>query len=153
MRVIILFIALLSLQTSFANDNNALRDSIVDYSQTFIGTTYIWGGSSPEGFDCSGFVHYVFKKFGIQVSRASSGYENEGTEVPIETCVPADLILFTGTDHTRRKVGHLGIVINNDNGIVDFIHSSSSKKHFGVCITRYNESGYTKRFLRVISVL
>ena len=153
MRSILLTILFLTANIGLARDTDALRDSIVDYSQTFIGTTYIWGGSSPEGFDCSGFVHYVFKKFGIKVSRASSGYEDKGEEVPLETCTPADLILFTGTDHTKRKVGHLGIVIQNNQGIVDFIHSSSSKKHFGVCITRYNDSGYTKRFLRVIDVL
>ncbi|MCH2233988.1 MAG: C40 family peptidase [Crocinitomicaceae bacterium] len=153
MRAIVLFTIIFCSSYAISRDSDALRDSIVDYSQTFIGTSYVWGGSSPEGFDCSGFVHYVFKKFGIKVSRASSGYEDKGEEVALESCVPADLILFTGTDHTRRKVGHLGIVIQNNEGIVDFIHSSSSKKHFGVCITRYNESGYTKRFLRVINVL
>lgn len=65
---------------------------------------------------------------------------------------PADILLFTGTDASRRKVGHVGIVLKNENGIIEFIHSSSSKKHFGVTVTRYNESGYVKRFLRAISI-
>lgn len=153
MKLMIVFITLFFTCASQARDVEPLRDSIVDYSQTLIGTNYVWGGSSPSGFDCSGFVHFVFKKFGIKVSRASAGYEDKGEEVLLENCSPADLILFTGTDHTKRKVGHLGIVINNEDGVVDFIHSSSSKKHFGVCITRYNQSGYVKRFLRVITVL
>lgn len=153
MKLMIVFIGLFLAGSLQAREDEPLRDSIVDFSQSFIGTKYVWGGSSPTGFDCSGFVHFVFKKFGIKVSRASSGYEDKGETVELEHCSPADLILFTGTDPTKRKVGHLGIVINNEDGVVDFIHSSSSKKHFGVCITRYNQSGYVKRFLRVITVL
>lgn len=130
-----------------------LRDSITAYAQTHLGTPYVWGGASTKGFDCTGFVYYVFKKFGIKVSRASSGYEDVGEKVQLEESRPGDIMLFTGTDHTKRKVGHAGIVLQNNNGEVDFIHSSSSKKHFGVTITHYNESGYVKRFLRVINVI
>jgi cell wall-associated NlpC family hydrolase len=132
---------------------NTLRDSIVNYAQGYLGTPYVWGGSSTSGFDCTGFVYYVFKKFGIKVSRASSGYEDFGEKVDIEESKPGDIMLFTGTDTAKRKVGHAGIVLQNNEGNVDFIHSSSSKKHFGVTITRYNSSGYVKRFLRVIKVI
>lgn len=131
----------------------SLRDSIIGYAQTHLGIPYVWGGSSTEGFDCTGFIYYVFKKFGITVSRASSGYENAGKQILLDESKPGDIMLFTGTDHTKRKVGHAGIVLKNNEGKVDFIHSSSSKKHFGVTVTRYNESGYEKRFLRVINVI
>jgi cell wall-associated NlpC family hydrolase len=130
-----------------------LRDSIVTYAQDFLGIPYKWGGTSPSGFDCTGFVYHVFKKFGIKVSRASSGYENAGEKVDFEKSKAGDIMLFTGTDASIRKVGHAGIVLNNEDGMIDFIHSSSSKKHFGVTITRYNASGYEKRFLRIINVL
>ena len=93
------------------------------------------------------------KVSGIKVSRASSGYENKGEKVEQNSCQAGDIILFTGTNAAIRKVGHAGIVLKNENGIIDFIHSSSSKKHFGVTITRFNESGYVKRFLRVINVI
>lgn len=151
--IILLIIAFYSFTSKAETDSLQVRDSIVNYAQSFLGTPYVWGGSQPQGFDCSGFVYYIFNKFGVKLSRASAGYEGKGETVELESCKPADLILFTGTDHTKRKVGHLGIVIQNNNGTVDFIHSSSSKKHFGVCITRYNQSGYVKRFLRVINVL
>ncbi|MFT4600157.1 MAG: cell wall-associated NlpC family hydrolase [Arenicella sp.] len=130
-----------------------LRDSIVDYAQNFLGTPYKWGGTSTSGFDCTGFVYYVFKKFGVKVSRASSGYENAGEKVDFENSKAGDIMLFTGTNSSIRKVGHAGIVLKNTDGMIDFIHSSSSKRHFGVTITRYNESGYEKRFLRIINVL
>jgi len=129
------------------------RDSIVNYAQEYVGIPYKWGGANTSGFDCTGFVYFVFKKFGIKVSRASSGYENVGENVAIDIAQPGDIMLFTGTNSSIRKVGHAGIVLKNDDGNVDFIHSSSSKKHFGVTITRYNESGYMKRFLRVINVI
>ena len=135
------------------NDELCLRDSITDYAQTHLGIPYVWGGTSTDGFDCTGFIYFVFKKFGIKVSRASSGYEGKGENVELAQSQPGDIMLFTGTDHTKRKVGHAGIVLKNEEGKVDFIHSSSSKRHFGVCITRYNESGYVKRFLRVINVI
>lgn len=130
-----------------------LRDSIGDYAQEFLGIPYKWGGTSTSGFDCTGFVYYVFKKFGIKVSRASSGYENVGEKVDFDSAMRGDIMLFTGTKPEIRKVGHAGIVLNNEEGVIDFIHSSSSKKHFGVTITRYNASGYEKRFLRIINVL
>ena len=151
----LLIIFFLGSTLSYANvqvDGELKRDSIVNYAQSFLKVPYIWGGSSPSGFDCTGFLYFVYKKFGIKVSRASSGYENFGNKVGLEKVQPADILLFTGTDASRRKVGHVGIVLKNSNGIVEFIHSSSSKKHFGVTITRYNESGYVKRFLRAISI-
>lgn len=156
---IFIFLMSFSVQSwSFSNSLNeqdelCLRDSITSYAQEFIGIPYVWGGSSTSGFDCTGFVYYVFKKFGIKVSRASSGYENKGEKVEQNSCQAGDIILFTGTNAAIRKVGHAGIVLKNENGIIDFIHSSSSKKHFGVTITRFNESGYVKRFLRVINVI
>lgn len=131
----------------------SLRDSIIDYAQCQLGIPYVWGGTTTKGFDCTGFVYFVFKKFGIKVSRASSGYEGYEDHVDLAESRPGDIMLFTGTNSSIRKVGHAGIVLQNKEGVVDFIHSSSSKKHFGVTITRYNESGYVKRFLRVINVI
>ncbi|MEO9533008.1 MAG: C40 family peptidase [Crocinitomicaceae bacterium] len=157
--LIIIFCAFISSTAFSSNDSDSLmdkstlRDSIVDYAQEFIGIPYVWGGSSTKGFDCTGFVYYVFKKFGIKVSRASSGYEGKGEEVDLGKARAGDIMLFTGTNPQIRKVGHAGIVLKNEDGVVDFIHSSSSKKHFGVTITRYNESGYVKRFLKTINVI
>ncbi len=145
----------LNINISFGNDLDLLakRDSIVSYAQSFLKTPYVWGGCSPKGFDCSGFLYYVYKKFNIKVSRSSAGYNQLGKEIKIKSVLPADILVFTGTDATIKKPGHVGMVISNENGIIKFIHSSSSKKHFGVTITTYNNSGYVKRFLKAIAVL
>ncbi len=149
-------ICLFSLSLYAQNDSVSVpfqRDSIVKFARQFIGTPYLWGGRTKSGFDCSGFVHYVFSHFDISVSRTSRGYQDKGEVINISQSNPGDVILFTGTNSAVRQIGHIGIIIRNVDGMVDFIHSSSSKKHFGVTVTRYNSSGYVKRFLRVINIL
>jgi len=141
-------------QSSYGqSDSTSFRDSLVTYAQTLKGITYHYGGTSQNGFDCSGFVYYVFKHFNRSVPRTSKSYANYGIKTDISHCQPGDIIVFTGTNSSIRKPGHLGIVISNNNGVVDFIHSSSSKKNYGVTVTRYNNSGYVKRFLSVINVI
>ncbi|MGB1104452.1 MAG: C40 family peptidase [Crocinitomicaceae bacterium] len=129
------------------------RDSLVHFAKQYIGTPYLWGGQSEKGFDCSGFVYFVYSHFGVKVARTSRGFKDKGHEVDITRSCPGDIILFTGTNAAQRTIGHVGIILKNVNGTIDFIHSSSSKKHYGVTITRYNESGYVKRFLKVINIL
>jgi cell wall-associated NlpC family hydrolase len=145
----------LNLNISLANDPalNVKRDSIVSFAKEFIETPYLWGGSTSKGFDCSGFLYFVFKKFNIKVPRSSSGYQSLGKKINLNSVLPADIIVFTGTDTSIKKPGHVGIIISNNNGIIKFIHASSSKKHFGVTITTYNNSGYVKRFLKAITIL
>lgn len=147
---------MISLNSAFANsDSNSVvsRDSIVAFAKSHLGTPYSFGGSSIKGFDCSGFVHFVFNHFNIPVSRTSRGYKGAGDTVNLKNCQKGDIILFTGTNATIRQIGHVGIILKNEEGTVDFIHSSSSKKHYGVTVTRYNDSGYVKRFLNVINIL
>ena len=124
-----------------------VRDSVVEYAKEFLGVTYIWAGNSPSGFDCSGYVQYVFKKFGYSIERSSSGLANAGSVVSIDSVAKGDLILFRGTNPNDNSVGHVGIVISSLNEPLQFIHASSSKKHYGVVITDYYNSGYPKRFV------
>jgi len=151
----LLVIFLLSSTFCFSQQSSidAKRDSIITYAKSYLTVPYVWGGTSPSGFDCTGFLYFVFKAHDVKVSRASSGYTNVGKTIPLDSVKPADILLFTGTDASKRKVGHAGMVISNVDGVITFIHSSSSKRHFGVTITTYNESGYVKRFLRAITVL
>jgi len=131
-----------------------LRDSIVIFAEKHVGIPYLYAGITEKGFDCTGFVYFVFNHFGIKTSRSSSGYENAGGVVENKKTQKGDIILFTGTDSEIRKVGHAGIIYSNSDGTIYFIHSSSSKNHYGVTITNFNEStGYQKRFLRIISIL
>lgn len=132
-----------------------LSDTLINYAKTFIGVPYLWGGSTPEpGFDCSGFICYVYKQFGITLPRTSSEQFNAGLPVPYNEAKPGDLILFAGSTNEGGDPGHVGIVISYDatNGY-SFIHTSSPESG-GVRISNeLQERYYYKRFLEIRRVI
>jgi len=82
----------------------ASGQSIVEYAKKFIGTPYVWGGTTPSGFDCSGFVQYVYRNAaGIELPRDTYGQIGAGTRVSQDQLQPGDLVF----PHT----GHVGIYI------------------------------------------
>ena len=126
-------------------------DELVAFAKTLIGVPYLYASTDPEkGFDCSGFITYVFNHFNIKVPRSSVDFTNYGKEMTPEAARPGDLILFTGTDSTLRIVGHMGIIVSNEQGKILFIHSSSGKAN-GVVITPL-ERYYLGRFVKVVRV-
>ena len=125
-------------------------DSLINFAKKFIGIPYLWAGETPKGFDCSGFVYYVYKHFGIETTHNSYDFPKFGIKVSIDSCKTGDIILFTRENSTSKKIGHAGIVISKIGEPLVFIQSSSSKKHNGVVITDYNNSHYNSRFIEVI---
>jgi cell wall-associated NlpC family hydrolase len=123
---------------------------IVNFAKTLIGVPYKYASTDPAvGFDCSGFITYVFRRFNIAVPRSSVDFTNVGKDVLIKDARPGDLILFTGTDSTERIVGHMGIVTDNSDSL-RFIHSTSGKQ-YGVTITSLG-TYYQRRFVKVIRI-
>jgi cell wall-associated NlpC family hydrolase len=109
----------------------------------------LYASTDPaKGFDCSGFITYVFNHYKIKVPRSSRDFEHVGTTIPLAESKKGDLILFTGTDSTEREIGHMGIVLTNDSGHVKFIHSSSGRAH-GVTISPLDKY-YQGRFVKTI---
>jgi hypothetical protein len=132
-----------------ASMNNE-RSELVAYAKTLLGTPYEYGSKNPtSGFDCSGFVYYVFTHFNIVVPRSSVEYTNLGREVSVQDAKPGDLILFTGTDATIRVVGHMGIVTENTDSL-RFIHASSGQV-YAVTTTSLNDY-YQTRFMKIIDI-
>jgi cell wall-associated NlpC family hydrolase len=126
-------------------------DSIITFAKTLIGIPYTYASANPVvGFDCSGFITYVYNHFNIKVPRSSIDFTNYGKEVAIKNAVWGNLILFTGTDSTSKVVGHMGIITENSNGQIKFIHSTSGKAN-GVTITPLNEY-YKERFVKIIAL-
>jgi cell wall-associated NlpC family hydrolase len=127
-------------------------DTLLAFAKTLIGIPYLYASTDPfKGFDCSGFIYYVFNHFGMEVPRSSVDFTNFGKEISIENAKRGDLILFTGTDSTVHIVGHMGIVENIKEDTLYFIHSTSGKAN-GVVITSFGNY-YRSRFVKVIRVL
>ena len=127
-----------------------MRDNIVNFGMELLGTPYVEASSSKAGFDCSGFVFFVFKHFKIQVPRSSSQFKNFGKEIPIENVKKGDILLFLSP--TRNVIGHIGIVTNPNGKNSDFIHASSSRE-MKVIITSLKKEGYKRRFVKAVDVI
>ena len=114
--------------------------SVVEYAKQYLGCKYVAGGSSPEGgFDCSGFTSYVYKHFGISLSRSSKGQINDGVAVEKSNLQPGDIVVFNNSSNT--SIGHVGIYIGGNS----FIHAANPKE--GVIITSLSSSYYQKRYV------
>ena len=141
-----------SANSTIAGIDKLTPDSLLAFARTLIGIPYLYASTDPKkGFDCSGFITYVFNHFHVSVPRSSVDFTNYGKTIPLEKAKVGDLILFTGTDSTIRIVGHMGIVENIKNDTLHFIHSTSGKMK-GVTITPLG-SYYKGRFVKVIRVL
>lgn len=118
-----------------ANPIQSVDPEVLAIAQDLLGTQYVWGGSTPEGFDCSGFIYYVFNKAGMKMGRYSSeGYYNRSYYV--NDPQPGDLVFFENT--YKRGISHMGIYLGNN----EFIHASDT----GVTITNLDNSYYKKHF-------
>jgi cell wall-associated NlpC family hydrolase len=128
------------------------RDSIISYAQQYMGTPYLYAGNDPaKGFDCSGFVSYVFKHFNIDLPRSSSGYKNLGTALKPENFKVGDILVFYGYKDSTI-IGHLGIICEANGMKSKFIHASSGKAG-SVTISPLDSDQYTKRYYKCINVL
>ena len=121
------------------NPNIALGVQIGEFTQEFIGYRYIYGGESPSGFDCSGLVSYVYKSFGISVTRTASGqYRDNGVHIDRSELFPGDLVFFS--NNGLKSVTHVGIYIGEN----EFVHAS--RPGIGVVIGRMDSSYYERVF-------
>jgi len=128
-------------------------NKLLDFAKSMLGIRYRTASSSPSrGFDCSGFVNYVFSNFGFKVPRSSRDFAASGESKKLQDAKIGDVILFTGTNSRSRTPGHVGIVYSIDGDEVKFIHSSSGHAK-GVTISSLDDGFYKKRFLKIVSIL
>jgi hypothetical protein len=85
-------------------------DDLVNYMKKFIGTPYVWGGTSPNGFDCSGLMQYTFGKFGIKLPRVTYDQIGQGQAVSMKGLRPGDLVFFD-TEPGTKGPDHVGMYI------------------------------------------
>lgn len=116
-----------------------LRNLIRQTGKQYIGVPYVWGGSSPRGFDCSGFTQYVFRKNGYSLHRSALQQLQDGVIIAKEDLQCGDLIFFTGTVHSGSYASHIGIYIGNG----QMIHAGSK----GIAVVDFNAAYYQRHFL------
>ena len=102
---------------STSTSGSASGNKIVETAKKYLGVPYVYGGTSPSGFDCSGFVYYVLKIHGITVPRTCATMYNYGTQISKSDLQPGDLVFFQGT--SAAGISHVGIYVGNG----QFIHS------------------------------
>ena len=121
--------------TDTASQGNATGSEIVAYAKKYLGYKYVYGGSTPSGFDCSGFTSYVFKHFGYSLSRTSSAQASNGKAISKSELKAGDIICFARSSGSKT-VGHVGIYIGGG----QFIHAANSRK--GVIISNVDGAGF-----------
>jgi len=112
----------------------------VELGLSLVGSRYVYGGSSPKGFDCSGFTSYIYKQFGITLNRSSSGQLDNGTPVSMSELLPGDLVIFK-KGRSSARASHVGLYIGDG----QFVHSSTYG--VGVIVSHLSESYYTTGFV------
>jgi cell wall-associated NlpC family hydrolase len=119
----------------------SFREKLVVYAKSLVGVQYKWAGSDPSGFDCSGFVGYVHRKYGLTIPRTASAQLSSAKKVKVKEAFMGDLIFFS----SGSSISHVGLVISKKGEDLVMVHASTSK---GVIITEIEKSSYWKPRLK-----
>ncbi|CAA6805893.1 MAG: NLP/P60 family protein [uncultured Sulfurovum sp.] len=123
------------------------KENILKNAKVHLGGKYVWGGTHPKGFDCSGYTQYIYKKEGVGIPRTAYAQSKVGKEVSRFRLKKGDLLFFL-TDKSRNiPVTHVGIYIGDGN----FIHAASKRK--GIIITSLDDSKYSLLFVKATRII
>ena len=120
-----------------SHSNNYIAGRIINLAMDYIGVPYVFGGTSPYGFDCSGYVQYVFAKAGVSLPRTADVQYEVGTPISTTELIPGDLVFFSTYTY---GASHVGIYVGDGN----FIHASSSQ---GVTISSLSSAYYSSHYI------
>ena len=118
--------------------SSASGQAVLNYAYSFLGTPYVWGGSTPSGFDCSGFTSYVYRHFGVNLPRVSRSQATVGTKVAYSNLQAGDLVFFG-----NGGISHVGIYIGGGN----MIHSPRPGKTVEISTMKYHTFITARRVL------
>jgi cell wall-associated NlpC family hydrolase len=119
------------------SQTSSRASAVISTAKNYMGVPYVWGGTTPDGFDCSGFTQYVFGKNGISLPRTAAEQYQVGTSLSKSSLRAGDLVFFTTY---KAGASHLGIYLGDGN----FIHASSSK---GVTISSLSNVYYSSHYI------
>jgi len=123
------------------------KNRIVQNAKRYLGGRYVWGGTKPNGFDCSGYVKYLYAQQGIHLPRTAYAQSKVGRYVSKYHLKKGDLLFFLTDKKRHIPITHVGMYIGNDK----FIHAASSKK--GIIISSFSKSKYRKYFVKARRII
>ena len=123
------------------------RAQLLEDAKYYKGGRYVWGGTTPKGFDCSGYVQYLYKKHNVKLPRTAWEQSKVGEDVDLDHLQKGDLLFFL-TDRKRNiPITHVGIYIGGG----EFIHAASKKQ--GVIISPITHGSYARTFVKAKRIL
>jgi len=123
------------------------KKQLLEDAKYFKGGKYVWGGTTPQGFDCSGYVQYLYKKHHVNLPRTAWAQSKKGLDVTKQNLQKGDLLFFLTDKKRGIPVTHVGIYIGNGK----FIHAASKKK--GIIVSPINTGHYAHTFVMAKRVL
>jgi cell wall-associated NlpC family hydrolase len=123
------------------------KNKILNNAKKHLGGKYVWGGTKPKGFDCSGYVQYLYKKEGVSLPRTAYAQSKVGLYVTRSELKRGDLLFFLTDKRRNIPITHVGMYIGNDK----FIHAASRKK--GIIISSLSKSKYNKIFVKAKRII
>ena len=119
------------------NGGGSLGANVVAFAKEYLGTPYVWGGTKPSGFDCSGFTRYVANNFGVYIGRTADDQLDYGYAV--DSLSPGDLVFFERTYGSGARATHVGIYAGDGY----FVHAANG----GVKVTALSDDYYASRYI------
>ncbi len=137
--------------TEIAEEFTILEKSedIIDTALSFSGVRYKYGGTSRKGIDCSGLLYVSFLEHDIYLPRVSFYMANEGKRIDLAEVTKGDLLFFT-TSKRRKRINHVGLVVDIEGEDIKFIHATASR---GVIVSSLKEGYWNFAFVKATRVL
>ena len=124
-------------------------NAIVETALAYQGTRYKYGGTNRKGMDCSGLTYTAFRMHHVELPRVSYQQATKGKRIKLSTVQKGDLLFFQ-TNKNRKRINHVGLVIESDRGVIKFIHATTSR---GVLISTMNERYWKNAFTEARRIL
>lgn len=133
---------------SVKSSSNVKINNVVDFALKHEGVKYKYGGTTTKGMDCSGLVTTSFKEANIILPRSSRDMAKDGKEISLENVKKGDLVFFAARNR-KKIIDHVGLVTENKNGKIRFIHSTTQR---GVIISSFSEEYWQRTFVKAVTL-
>jgi hypothetical protein len=123
------------------------KSKILNNAKKYLGGKYVWGGTKPKGFDCSGYVQYLYEKEGIALPRTAYEQSKVGMYVSRKELKKGDLLFFLTNKKRNLPITHVGMYLGDDK----FIHAASRKE--GIIISSLSKSKYNRLYIKAKRII